>query len=118
VVTVAVGVDDHLLDGGAAFAFEPFVDDEIVDAGDVVLASAGVDERGLVIAEDDVEEGFFVVRAAGFAEDVEVCVVFVDLPFWLFHTFGAAGDPFSGEDTGFDARAVGLRDLRIETKDA
>ena len=118
VIAMAVGVDDHSLDGLAAFAKEPAIDHLIIDSFHIDLASAGVNEGYFVVAEDDVEEGLFVVGAAGFAEDVEVWIVFVDLPVGDLHAFGAAGDPMGREDAGFDVRAIGLGNLRVKAKEA
>ena len=101
VVAVRVGVGHDEWDGVAVVALQPFRDQLLRDGGGVARARAGVHEQGAVTAEEEVEEGLFVVGAAGFAEDVEIGIVFVDLPIGNLQAVGAAGDPRGGERAGF-----------------
>ncbi len=94
------------------------MNDLIEDASAVVFTGAGIDQRSLVVAGHDIEKGLLVVCAAGFTQDVEVGVVFMDLPLGFFHALGATGDPVSGEDASFRTGTVRLWDLEIEAEDA
>jgi hypothetical protein len=111
VVAVAVGVHDEQGDGGAVIAFEPFGDDVLDDFAGSGLTGAGVLEEGAVAAKDEIEKRLLIVGAPGLAEDVEVLIVFVDLPVRDLDAAGSAGDPGFGENAWLDGSAIGLGDL-------
>ena len=107
VVAVRVGVGHDERDGVALVALQPLGDQLLRDGGGVARARAGVHQQGALAAEEKIEEGLLVIGAAGFAEDVEIGIVFVDLPVGNFQAVGAAGDPGGGEGALLDAGCGG-----------
>jgi hypothetical protein len=64
------------------------------------VPGAGVLKEGLVLTEEKIKERFYVVRAAALADDVEVGVVFMDLPNGHFRTRGTTGTPLARKYSG------------------
>ena len=115
VVAMRVGVSDDEGDGLALIALQPAGDQLLRDGGGIARARAGVYEQCALIPEEEVEEGLLVVGAAGFAEDVEVGIVFVDLPIGNLQAVGTAGDPGGREGALLDAgRCGGKQGQRAE----
>jgi GT2 family glycosyltransferase len=57
------------------------------------VADQGVEHEHLVVTEDQVDEGLFVMRAARLAEDEEVGIVLMDLEVRLFGAIGSGDGP-------------------------
>ena len=111
VIAVGVGVRDDERDRGAVIALAPVVQDGGDGARGLGLAGTGIFKQSAVAAEDQIEKRLFVIRAAGFAEDVEVFVVLMNLPIGDLDAIGAAGDPVIRQGARAHARSIGLRSL-------
>ena len=104
---MGVRVRDHEWDGVALGSLEPLRDQLLCDRGGVARARAGIDQERALAAEEKVEEGLLVMRAAGFAEDVKVGIVLVNLPVGHFQAVGAASDPRGRKNALLDAGSGG-----------
>ena len=78
---------------------------------------ASVFEQRFVLAEDQIQKRLFEVDAAGFAQNVEVFVVFVHLPVGNRQAIGTAGEPGLRQRPRLQPRAIVLRSqLRMPRK--
>ena len=106
VVPMAVRVGDYKRDGATLILGEPSRDQLLSELGRVAFAGAGVDQQGSLLAENQVEERFLVMRAPGFTEDVEGRVVFVYLPCGELEAVSFSSIPGGGQGARFDGLGV------------
>ncbi len=114
VVAMAVGMDHHQRNRGVMLARRPLRHEFLHDGrrGDRFGLSprrparhARVFEQRLLVPEDQVQKRLFRIDAARFAQDVEIFIVFMDLPVRNGYAVGAAGEPGLAEVAG---RQTGL----------
>jgi hypothetical protein len=113
VVGVGVRVSNDEWNARSIVTQKPAVNGELQRWGDVSFARAGVKDECTVFAEEEIDEGLFVVGAAGLTEDVKVGVVFVDLPLRHLHALGSAGVPREWKGAGADVSSVRFGGLRV-----
>jgi hypothetical protein len=87
--------------------------DSLKGRSEIAVARTGVPEQAAVFAEEEEEERHLRIGASGLAKDIEIRVVFVDLPLRYLHAFGAAGHPLIGQDSALEIAAVGLGKLGL-----
>src|SRR5579862_9222080 len=87
-------------------AFAPLRDNAVDGFGYVILTGSGVLQQRAVFSEEQIQKRLLVIRTAGFANDIEIRIVGVHLPFRHGSTVGASGDPVRGKITGFESRSL------------
>src|SRR6266702_6935500 len=97
---------------GAMVALKPVMHHALERWGQVAIARAGVPEQAAIFAEDQVEERHLCIRATGLPQDIEVRVVFMDLPLGHFHAFWATGLPMLRKDSALEITTVRFGKLR------
>ncbi len=103
VVAVRVRVDHDQGDALTLFARQPPRDQLVRHGGGIARARSGIDQHRAFAAEQEIQERLFVVDAAAFPEDIEVGVVFVDLPVGNLQAVRTAGDPRGWQNALLDA---------------
>ncbi len=93
VIAVTVGVGDDQLDRLLVSSLQPLVDDVVHGGRDRDAARPRILHEDLLLAEDQVDERRFEVRAQRLAEDVQVLVVRVHLDGRLESARRSAADP-------------------------
>src|SRR6516165_2527737 len=114
-VAVSMGVRDYQRHRLALVSPEPGVNHNTYVTAYFGLARASVEQKRLILAEEQVEKWLLIVGAARLAYYIEVLVVLVNLELRYFYAFGSAKQPGTWQYTSPDSCPIGLRRLRITT---
>src|SRR5690348_12243431 len=106
-VAVRVRVHDEQPDTFTLFARQPFRNEFFRNRGRVACAGSGINQQGSLTAEDQIEKRLFVVRTAALPKDVEVWIVFMNLPVRELQAIRSARDPGRRKTALFDAGCGG-----------
>src|SRR5689334_13169273 len=97
------------LDRRALVSREPLIDYPLHYLSHFVLTRAGIHQKRLVLAKEQIEKGLLIMRTAGLAENIEIFVVFVYLKLGDLDAFGSPDEPRLREYSGSHSAAIGLR---------
>src|SRR6266699_3810399 len=115
---MSVRVGDDQRNRLATVAPAPLGNRLVYNLRDIGFAGAGVLQQRAILSEEQIQEGLFVVGAAGFAQDIEIGIVSMHLPFRNRGTIRAARDPMRRQNSRLKPGAVGLRSLAWRNRGA